>query len=91
MSGTAGPGDGEASVEQRGGRAHARVDVSFDLRGGERPQVAAAAAELIDRLQELASRSKCECDLDVCMGWHAGGSTRPQAAQEPAREPARRR
>lgn len=86
MSGADRPRDREVVVKQRGDRAQARVEVSFELRGSGRPQVAAAAAELIDRLQELANRSGCDCDLDVSMGWQAGSATRPAAApQQPAR------
>lgn len=74
MSGARDPGGGGIVVQDGAGGAHARVEVCFELRGDGRPQVAAAAAELIDRLQELANRSDCECDLDVSMGWRAGAA-----------------
>lgn len=79
MSDRSGARRPEIRVVQRNDGAEALVEVSFKLRGSTREAVAAAAAELIDRLQELANRSDCECDVEVSLAWQGGAGTAPGA------------
>lgn len=57
--------------EGSGQRAHAQVHACIDIRGDSAEAAAGVAAEMIGRLQELANRSDCQCDLDVSVGWQS--------------------
>jgi hypothetical protein len=49
--------------------AHAQLTARFALHAEDGQDAAAAAAELIHRLQEVASLPDCACDLDVEVQW----------------------
>lgn len=55
---------------ERGASSHALVTARFELHA-DSGDAAPAAAELIRRLQEMASLPECGYDLDVSIEWPA--------------------
>jgi hypothetical protein len=80
VSGTSHAGDGSAPALS-GGRAN--LTASFTLHANREQDVAQAAAELIRRLQEMASLPDCAYELDVDVQWPAAKALAPGGAGAP--------
>lgn len=87
MSGAAQPGDARSPIPAG---AHAELAARFTLHADREQDVAQAAAELIRRLQEMASLPDCAYDLDIDVQWPAakalasGGAGAPPPASAPS-------
>ena len=80
MNGTSHAGEGSTSGSSG---AKASLTASFTLHADREQDVATAAAELIRRLQEMASLPRCAYDLDVDVQWPAARALAPGGADVP--------
>ena len=80
MSGTSHTGDGSAPALPG---ARASLTASFTLHADREQDVAQATAELIRRLQEMASLPDCAYELDVDVQWPAAKALAPGGAGAP--------